>query len=371
MIKRLPRCVLHIGCEKTGSSTIQAALAFKRRGLFWKGILYPFCGSASTHGSQWNFALAAKSEVWNTELGKKLDLRSREQAEEFRKKLRRQLTFEVCRGFGCHSLVISSEHFHSRLTTQGDIQALRSFLEPFVKEFEVVVFFRRQDRVALSLFSTHLKSGIPNPKPFFPEKHLPEACYYRYDELYEQWCSVFGKDAVRCAIYPEQQTSASSLLEEFSRLAGIPSSWGGAPELENRSLDALGSSFLSRINTLFAANHPSIQGFDRRVFTQTLERIRPGRFHPFDKKCAREFAAKFSGNNERLRALAFPGVSGPLFDDFFDDYPEEPGQFSDSADDMALVGAEVSRHFHDRMNSIKSRMENISKFVKSIPDRWF
>jgi hypothetical protein len=339
--------------------------------LFWKGVLYPFCGSDSPRGSQWNFVLAANSEVWNTDLGKKLGLHTQEQAEAFRKKLQRQLTFEVCRGFGCHSMVISSEHFHSRLKTSDDIEALRSFLEPFVKKFEVVVFFRRQDRVALSLFSTHLKSGIPNPRPFFPEKHLPEACYYRYDELYELWSSVFGKDAVRSAIYPEHPTSASSLLEEFSRLAGIPSSWSGAPELENRSLDALGSSFLSRINTLFAANHPSIQGFDRKIFTQALERIRPGRFHPFDRECAREFAAKFSENNERLKALAFPDRIGPLFDDSFEDYPEEAGQFSDSADDMALVGAEVTRYLYERTNFIKSRMENISKFVQSIPDRWF
>lgn len=367
---RIPRCVLHIGCEKTGSSTIQAALSFKRRGLFWKGVLYPFCGSASTHGSQWNFVLAANSEVWNTDLGKKLGLDTKEQAEAFRKKLQRQLTFEVCRGFGCHSMVISSEHFHSRLTTPAEIEALRSFLEPFARKFEVVVFFRRQDRVALSLFSTHIKAGIPNPRPFLPDKHLPETYYYRYDEVYEQWSSVFGRESVRCALYPEAQTSSSVLLEEFSRLARIPASWNGAPELENRSLDALGCSFLSQINALYAEGHPALQDFDRRVFTQALERTRPGRFHPFDRQSAREFAEIFFENNERLKTLAFPQYSGPLFDNSFADYPEVAGRFIDDPGEMALVGAQVSRYLHERFFTKKDFVQKISKVVQELRDRW-
>ena len=60
---------------------------------------------------------------------------------------------------GGATAIFCSEHCHSRLTSPSEVDTLRDFLGGFFDDVRVGVYLRRQDQVALSLYSTRLKSG--------------------------------------------------------------------------------------------------------------------------------------------------------------------------------------------------------------------
>ena len=73
--KRFARCVLHIGTEKTGTSTIQRFLTINRAALIRDGVIYPSV-TGKNGGTQWGFVACAQKEPWKTDVGEVLEIHS-------------------------------------------------------------------------------------------------------------------------------------------------------------------------------------------------------------------------------------------------------------------------------------------------------
>lgn len=171
MRTRLAECVIHIGTEKTGTSSIQRFLSANRHRLLSDGVVYP-TGCGAEGGSQAAFVAASQRHPWDTRLGRGLGITSSVTQLALREKLSKNIaecTAHSPRG----RLLISSEHFHSRLLEIDEIVSLKKLLEPYVDNFRVIAYLRRQDRLAVSSFSTKIKAGAVNPM-IFPE--TAESC---------------------------------------------------------------------------------------------------------------------------------------------------------------------------------------------------
>ncbi|MEM0898848.1 MAG: hypothetical protein AAGI92_02730 [Pseudomonadota bacterium] len=317
MAKRFRRCVLHIGTEKTGTSAIQQFLNRNRDAFVKEGVLYPNLGGG---GSQWELMAIAHPDPWNDNgLAGQLGIVNAEKAAHFEDKLREELDLQFRSAEDCDTLIVSSEHFHSRLQEQASIARLKMFLDQWVEEYQIVVFFRRQDRVAISFNSTVVKSGAVNLAIRLPTKLGAIPRYYRYDLIFSEWVSVFGKSAVEAHIYKEGDRD---LVMHFCNVAAIRFAGKLPPVYVNLSLDGEGLRILCRVNRFLEGVQLAEARAARQRAVQILTKRYPGKFYFLTRQQAQQFFSLFSEVNNDLQRAAFPYLKHPLFDDEFSEYPE-------------------------------------------------
>ena len=137
----MPKLILHIGFEKTGTTTAQAYLYGRQiEGLLPRqGIIYP--QSVLTPNMAYHKLLVdqilSHGVIDNEYLN---DLRDEIERSE------------------AHTFIISCEHFHSDFTLEN-IKSLHKALDPLFHKIKVIAFVRNQAETAISHFSTRLMSG--------------------------------------------------------------------------------------------------------------------------------------------------------------------------------------------------------------------
>jgi glycosyltransferase involved in cell wall biosynthesis len=317
---RVKRCILHIGIEKTGTSTIQRFLADNRDQFRNEAVVYPRTGGAEGCGSNWGFAALASTNPWTKDIGQYLDISSQSDLDFYRASVIRELNADLSIGEIPQTLIISSEHFHSRLCTRKEIRALKTLMNACAETFQIVIYLRRQDRVARSLYSTNIKLGQSEPKPL-PKASKRLSYYYDYERVYLNWASVFGQDSMTVRLFDKSEFKDSDLLSDFSSVCGLNMSGKIIPGAVNSSIDPTGTEFLREINRQLQMPDGKITNLRQKI-SQNITRLCPGKVYPFSLQEARIFYQQFLESNERLKVLVFPGRSSSLFDDDFDEYPE-------------------------------------------------
>lgn len=300
------RIVLHIGAEKTGTTSIQSWLADHR--ALWErvGVLYPRAAGTRNH---MRLARWAHDEAAGAPGGPHAAFPS-ELAEE-------------CARTRAHTIVLSNEHCHSRLTGIAQIRRLLNLLSQLGEEIRVVLYLRRQDRLAVSLFSTALKMGHA-PNTILPSLEQGLPYYYDFRAIVRNWATVFGTDRLLVRRFAGAAFEGGSLLNDFAAAAGLPTNVGiPEPPRENESLTELAQRFLFALNSITPKPRPRNDDVYRRDIVESLTKRYSGRGMQPSRMEAERFYAPFREGNEQVRRACFPDQSAPLFDESFGDYPEE------------------------------------------------
>ena len=357
--KRFKQCVLHIGTEKTGSSAFQYFCTINRKKLRRDGIFYPSLG---TSGSQWEIVAATHDAPWsNVDLKQTFQIKDEADRVRFAASLQHQLQSEFKSDNGCDTLLISSEHMHSRLQSPQALNRLKSILDQWADAFTIVVFFRRQDRVAISLRSTKVKSDSRNDNAVFPSGGGNSLRYFNYDDIYELWASVFGSDCMEPRVYKEKLSTPNGIIDELADLLNIDLSNKKLPKQAiNPSLSRPAFYFLEELNAQLPRFVDGRKDPLREGIMLDLSELFPGKHYPARRADAEEFCARFAERNERLRQLAFPNRSAPLFDDDFSEYPKDPDRVGISAKEAVSIAVALAqhareRHLHDRSITVLLR----------------
>lgn len=344
-MKRFRRCVLHIGTEKTGTTTIQSFLAGNRGALAEDGVVY--VKEAGRNGnSQTAFAICAEPSLWEKFTPAGYDPGSQEDLTDWRKLFSENIQAEFDALPHVHTWVISCEHFQSRLRNVRSILALKEFLSPWVENFEVVLYLRRQDRMALSAYSTKLKSGwTGDGNSVLVSKRgkngkLPY--YFDYETLYRNWSKVFGDASMVVRIFDRAEFVGGDLLQDFCAAAGLLYAGKRIPVTRNESLSKEATDFIYAMNKQLPHTEGRKNPF-RASMVRLVSEAAPGKGVSVSRREAENFYSTFRESNERLRRLAFPQRDAPLFSEDFSDYPSTVESAAPRYEDAVAIAVEIVR----------------------------
>lgn len=295
------KTILHIGLEKTGTTSVQQLLKVNRAALLTQGTLVP----TSLHpGNNFYLAMASFSLFRPDGLLKAEGIKNQADLDGFRRNVLAKFQNELKGASGAKQVLISSEHLQSRLTSVEDIQLLKSNLESVgLNDFEVLVYLREPIRIALSHHGMAIKKGVYVDESFFEPNHPRVSQILGFQKSIEMWQQVFGADALRVRLYPEGQ-KPSALIEDFFAATGLSRTGLNLASDEKRNAN-LSAGALQILNQLNAANKLVANQVASKTFFDRLEKHAPGRGLSANAETIAKFDSFYAASNEWVRANYF------------------------------------------------------------------
>jgi len=311
---------LHIGTEKTGTTSVQRFFRTNRNLLARNGILYPMSPGNENHTG---LAVAAQKLSRRGPLRKIKGVQSADDAKEYRTTLADELKAEFAVGH-YKTVVMSGEHCSSRLLDDKEVEWLKDFLSPFFESIKIVVYVRRQDDFLLSTYSTAVKSGATRELALPAERLLQ----FRYDhwELLARWTRIFGRENVICRKYEKAALEGGDIVDDILSVTGIDPNLGlERPNDVNESLDAETLEFLRLFNKHVPRMSKDGLNPERDNIVPLLSKMSQGPLITLDEGALAGFMALFKDSNRKVADAYFGGArtgSGdPLFEPRTDSRP--------------------------------------------------
>jgi hypothetical protein len=308
-----PTLLLHIGTEKTGTTSIQEFLAFNRAQLAQNGILYP-----RSLGEKNHIKLAAYAEhaPWPF-ASQNLGIDTPEKHQDFCLNLRQQLGQELAAHDYRHA-IISNEHLHSNIKTQDQIQAVKDFLDAFFSDIQVLVYFRRQDLMAVSLHSTALLVGYTPTRQL--DINAAKNYYYDFNAIYDNWAGVFGSDNITARVFARDRFISGNVITDFCAMSGLNGQAGLVmTERKNESLSLEAACLIHELNGRIKEGSVTFaKPLQKRQLIERITTQCKGPSHYPGRDLAKQFYQVCSASNAALEQRL--GIK--LFDDDFSMYPE-------------------------------------------------
>ncbi|MEM9146715.1 MAG: hypothetical protein AAGC57_10985 [Pseudomonadota bacterium] len=325
----MPTAILHIGTEKTGTSSLQAFFKENRAQLKAKGFHYPRFAGMMNHTA---LAAYAAADAVRDDLRIDLGVEDAASLSTFRAELERRAAAEIAAHAGQVHLY-SNEHCSSRLTTTDEVERLRSFLARHYDDIRIAVYLRRQDQVAVSLYSTLLKFGGDRTE-ILPDPKLRPG-YWNYDTLLTLWADVFGRDAIVPRIFDRAELNEGSVVRDFCATWGLGGGYADVANA-NESLQPVAGEVLRRLNTAFPGYVDGDLNRMRGELGARFGALFPGRGPRPARAEAEAFLDRFAASNEAVRAAWFPDRA-QLFTVEFAGYPATADARSVSFDEAIEV----------------------------------
>ncbi|MDH3871116.1 MAG: hypothetical protein OEU44_02765, partial [Gammaproteobacteria bacterium] len=202
------KAILHIGTEKTGTTSIQSCLAANRNCLSDMGYAYPFSPGRMNHRK---LAVYAMSHDRTDDFCRRNGLLGHEQRISWQEAFRNEFILEISQlDHSIHTVILSSEHLQSRLNSSEDVARLHELLASLFSDIKVLVYLRRQDKAATSRYSTALKAGY-SMKSILPPSGGNRR-FYDYEHLLDIWSTVFGRKHVVPRIFDRREFVDDDLI---------------------------------------------------------------------------------------------------------------------------------------------------------------
>jgi hypothetical protein len=224
--------LLHIGCEKTGTTSVQFWLDSHAGRLMQRGIVYSrVLGRRNNRRiSLYGLEPGTPDDQWRLE-----GVTNPAQHARMHKDVERELAEEVrtARQTGCTTFVISNEHLHSRQKTDVNVSRVHALLQPLFDRVRVVCFLRPQLDTCLSRASTLSRNGHSISRDWIERDLDPTNFYYQYDTLLARWAKPFGASA----IVPVAYARVPDAIGYFEQQLGVADLALQRPKTENPAID--------------------------------------------------------------------------------------------------------------------------------------
>ncbi|GMG84875.1 hypothetical protein LNKW23_40910 [Paralimibaculum aggregatum] len=358
----MPKAILHIGTEKTGTSTLQIFFQLNRERLNANGFHYPaFAGNTN----QIRLAAYGQEDREFDDLRIDLGIEDAAGLAAFRARMEREAAEEVA-AHPDKTFIMSNEHLSSRLNGPPSVARLKRLLAPLFEEIEVVVYLRRQDQVAVSLYSTLLKFGgtretiMPDPSD--------EPGRWLYGHMLARWAEAFGREHVHPRIFDRSELAEGSIIEDFRIRWGLGSGYTPVKNA-NESMQPAAGEVLRRLN----AHYPPYIGLKGNPMRGDLGAWVgngfPGSGPKPSRAEAEAFYRHFEAANEEVRRAWFPERE-TLFTEDFSAYPETADRPSPGYEDALEVMVEVWRQARERELRLGYDLAVQSGQIAELEGRW-
>ncbi len=301
------RAIVHIGTEKTGTSSIQQFLFQNRKKL--RGAGYHFVQSA---GKTNNRALPAIciSEDRIDDFFRHEGVLTSDDRVAYREKFLAEFEKELSSlSRSVHTVVISSEHFHSRIRTEEEMDNVHRLLTSYFDEFHIICYLREQVRTCASYYSTSLKTGFDSSFNDFMQRCAPHNYYFNYSVMLDNWERCFGREALDVALFDHDRFLNNDLLDDFTARIdrALVGKLNKKIQVENESLSTAGQALALGVNQAFPIRtappeFAPIREKSERLIYQRLK----GRGRQPSLQMQREMYEAFEESNEKLRQKFFP-----------------------------------------------------------------
>lgn len=234
------KAILHIGQQKTGSTSLQYFWEKNRSALKARGVLYP------------------KS------MGKNKQIRifsEHEQLGDAGSSLMRSFQRELDQS-GAETVLFSEENLY---VCKPHIKAyVRDFLLHHFSEIEIVVYLRRQEEHIPSHYQQAVKGRVGLPLDRWIKKMVRiKNQYYKYDQVLDTWRALFPTASIR--VVPFAVVREQSLYDHSLSYLGID---GGGLDMDvpslNESWDRRSIELFRNVNAL-AKERPELISEEMRV----------------------------------------------------------------------------------------------------------
>jgi len=317
--------VVHVGLEKTGSTAIQHWLKRHHSALQAQGIVMPRSLGFPNH-TRLVAACLDDGVVDNL----KAHMLRREGLPEplLRRWVEASLAAELRQTGDWHTLLITCELISSRLSSPSEMERLLALLRPHVDHIRFLLVLRRQDQLAVSRFSSLLRSGfdrfdalLEDLSPFNFRELPPgrtvsdEQFFYDFEAIVSRFASIPGCELLlRC--YGEQQPTA--MMAEVLDL-DLDAVVDAAPRV-NSAMSAEAQFVMAELNRQHASQWPS--GLRRDDYRSLLRRVEVevgGAPRRITRSSAEQFLQRYQAGNRRLAERY--GLSAQLYSGGLDRYP--------------------------------------------------
>lgn len=312
-MKKFDVLYLHIGLEKTGTTSIQTFLNVNRGKLAKAGIFVPRSAGADNHKLLAAHAFNAGAQdiaVTSANVGSSPD-----EVAQFRSRVEGALAREVAES-DAHTAVISSEDY-SRLFHREEVSRALDLVRTLSDDVRVLVFLRRQDLLAVSRYYSLLLGGSMSGDVLPPDgAKVPR--YYFYERNLRPWIEAVGPGKFRLVRFPERFGAEKfSSVVKFCEILGLSVSDFTLVKDQHVSLDAVNQLILHQYNVL----RPGHDWIDTKRLVGRLHDMNDQRCKVFvSGRQASGFYEQFRESNRRL--LSRLGAEDQMFSEDFTMYPE-------------------------------------------------
>lgn len=317
--------ILHIGTQKTGSTSIQKVLNQHRDELPAQGAYYPK-NPAGAHELV-TYAVAEprpatrppESILWR-------GMDPEERLRQYRKELAEELS-----GLPptVKRVIISDERLSFMLRSPEEIAPLKTLLAPHFTRFRVIVYIRDQVSYLASRYAETLRGSIGEPDHIRSIPAIMAA--YQYDRLLQNWADVFGEEAIEVRLYERRNGKSFDSVQDFLSLCDLRIDVTADPHRTlNTSMNFGGQQLLVAMGRYMKERSPDNQ-LDIpmwRMIAHTVTQVLPGKGWQPTREEAAAFMQRFEQNNENVRRKYFPDRD-VLFHDVLAGLPEKPMEISD------------------------------------------
>jgi hypothetical protein len=241
------KCYLHIGTEKTGTTSIQQFFNINRSRLLEKGFMFTESVGADNNRS---LSVAAYDLSHYDDFTASEGFDTNEKLKAFQEQFIAELETEINGTRASHphvdTIVFSSEHVHSRLTRANELQRLKEILHRLgIQEIQIIVYLRRPAELANSLYIESIKAGY-NLRCWPPEEYYDNVCNHR--NTLSLYSSVFGQTSITPRLFNRQDLVNESIIDDITSVMGIPRDSYACPGIMNKGISMLGLEILKRLN---------------------------------------------------------------------------------------------------------------------------
>jgi len=218
------KLVLHVGTEKTGTTSIQHMLWRNKENLLKSGAAYLECLGAGP-----NIKLTAACIEYDelSPVLKSVGIGSEKEHVEFKENLKA----EICKEVECkqpNSIVISDEHINIHLKSIAELKMLMEYF-PDYNVSKIIIFLRRQDRFIESLVSESVKNLSLSDSAFDLDTLLEDIipsnetlpCRLEYSGIISKFVKAFPDAEIVVEGYEEKESGYNS-VERFFEIVDLP-----------------------------------------------------------------------------------------------------------------------------------------------------
>jgi len=289
---------VHIGTEKTGTTSIQDFFDLNRQKLHDLGIAYL---RSIGHTNNRKLATCCIGLDRKDDAIAALGIEEKEKRKKWQSRILRELRAEVNNlPSNIQTIVISSEHFHSRLVSVQELEFLRQILMTIADEIKIIVYLRPQVEMAISLYSTALKVGQYNSN-ILPKVNPEQSIYYNYEKLLILWSKVFKAENLIVRLFEQKEMFNGNVIEDLlTNVLAVRYQYGDLIHIhkKNESITPVGQKILNSINKHF------VDKKDIRVKLRKYIEVNyagKGLYPPKEKYLA--FQSKFQNSNSQVAQM--------------------------------------------------------------------